>query len=365
MIGLVLGFALGILSSIVANLLWEAHGLRLLRRYQHWIGQRRYKKRPNNGFLKIGTAEIPWLTVAFGPWAPENIHCRYDASSSPLHPSIQDLYAQIQRQADERRAAGLPAPFNGLGYRLESFWVGNRTPGTEDAILELRFRPTDYFAMLASDQSLDKPVVLDGQRTTFRAEFASHVDLSLRPVPELATHWGIALQVITRDGFTLFAERGQTAVDAHVFFPSIAEGASRPMDDDGHGAPDPYRTAIRGAMEELGIEIARQEVRWLSFGANAVLCEYGLIGMAHVPQGIAEIMRARDMGVPKDKWEAARLHAVPWTPEDVAAFVMAHTPWSPFALVTLAHALIHDFSLADVEWAFAGKQITCSQRVPQ
>jgi len=88
-------------------------------------------------------------------------------------------------------------------------------------------------------------------------------------VPELATHWGVGLSVITADRQLLIAQRGKHRSRSLCLLPAMAEGASRAHDAAPNGAPDHDRIAIRGMAEELGIEIEPNELTWLSFGANS------------------------------------------------------------------------------------------------
>lgn len=368
MANIVLGFILGIVGSLPANLIWHEAGHDIAwrtRRAVHRVVGRRHRHAPPAGFLQVGQNTIPWVVAAYGPYRPETVEIHWDPRPWKLHPVVQTLYDQRRREYERASARGEPAPFNGMGYKLESFWVGGRRGADEEPVLSLRFRPTDYFSMLVTDQALDEPVQVDGQTTTLRELFAAHVDLAVRPVPEFATHFGIALQVVTADGQTVFSERGRTAVDAFVFFPSVAEGSARPVDAGPKGGPDPYRTAVRGAAEELGIDVPAEAIRFLSFGANAVLCEYGLIGVAYVRETADQLRRLRATGIPKDKWENQRLHFVPWTPEAVAEFIGSHGPWSPFAIVAAFHGLYDRFGLARVERAFSGVRIRLSQNLPR
>jgi hypothetical protein len=278
---------------------------------------------------------------------------------------VRQRCAEIERAAQQQIKQGKPAPFNGLGYKLESFFVGKRHGPDELPGLVLRFRPTDYFTMLATDASLDTPIIVNGvQPTTLRKLYCQAVDLSLRPVPELATHFGVSLMVVTSDQYTCFSERSVTAVDPFVFFPSVAEGSSRPVDAGPGGGPDPYRTAIRGAAEELGLELAPEDITFISFGANAVLCEYALCGIAYTNATRKDLEHLRAIGVPKDKWESQRLHFVPWTPEEIAQFIATHGPWSPWTIVTTVHALMDAFPIKRIDKAFASIHIRLSQTLP-
>src|SRR5205823_5648271 len=145
---------------------------------------------------------------------------------------------------------------------------------------------------------------------TLRERYAADVDLRVAPVPELATHWGVGLCVITADGWLLLSERGNTAVDPHVYFPAVAEGAARDMDSSSTGGPDHFNIARRGMLEELGVDLAQEELTWLSFGANSYLCEYGLLARVDTSHTLREIESRRSMGAAKDSWETKRLHAV-------------------------------------------------------
>jgi len=357
-------FILGVLTSLVASLIWQEHGHRIVARVKR-LRVRRRTVPPPTGFLRLGAVEIPWVVVCAGAYRRDDLDIHWDARPGKLHPVVQKLYGEQVRAAEAAARRGEPAPFNGLGYKLEAFFAGMRRGPDEQPVLTLRFRPTDYFAMLVTDQALDRPVVVDGELTTLRRLFAHAVDLAVRPVPELATHFGIALQVVTADGQTVFALRGQTAVDAHVWFPSVAEGASRPTDAGPRGGPDPYRTAVRGLVEELGVDVPEEDILFLSFGANAVLCEYALCGLARIRETAEQVARIRATGVPKDKWESQSLRFVRWTPREVARFVAEQGPWSPFALVTVYHALIHDFGREATDRAFSAvKRVNLSQTLP-
>jgi hypothetical protein len=76
--------------------------------------------------------------------------------------------------------------------------------------------------MLITDQRLDVPMTSKGRTFTLRERYAADVDFRLASVAQLATHWGIGLTVITADGKLLMAEKGNTAVDPHVYCMSSA-----------------------------------------------------------------------------------------------------------------------------------------------
>ena len=360
---MLIGFFLGILASLFANFTWEYIKQNRPRWKRHFARFCRTAPVPE-GFLTVGKTAVPWVVCAYGPYSRENIKVHYNPNLLKKPPEIKALYEEKIREVKRRETKGEPVPFNGLGYQLEKFFVGHRTGPHEEPSLHLSFRPTDYFTMLVTDNMLDEPIVVDNVKTTLRKRYAERVDLMYSPVPEFATHFGVGIMVVTADGKIIFSERGPTAVDAFVFFPSVAEGSSRPVDAGSNGRPDPYRTAVRGVAEELGIEISPDQVKFLSFGANAVLCEYALCGVVYTDQTEEEILRVRSLGVPKDKWESQKLYFMPFIPETVARFMTSSKPWSPFAVICTVHALLDRFGKEKMEKALAGKEIYLSQRLP-
>ena len=314
----------------------------------------------------IGRLRFPWVVAAYGPFAPENIESRYHSDALRYPPEIQISVEAVARDVAERRARGEEAPFNGHGYKLIRFTVSDRTPAEEAPRLVLHFGPTDFFHMLATDQRLDDPAAT-GDGSTLRSRYATNADLRRAPVPEFATHWGVGLAVLTSDQYLLVSERGNTAVDADVFFPAVAEGANRPGDSHPDTrAPDPLRTAQRGISEELGIELRPDELRWLSFGANSVLCEYALIGIVRSRYSVEEIRRRRSIGQSRDGWETARLHYVDFSPEEVATFMSdPERTFSPFGVIAILHALMDEFGVRDTEAAMNKAHVTLSQTLPR
>lgn len=362
---ILLSFIAGIATSIAAEMLWEwirDNGARTVKRR---LARFHRPKPAPAGFLTIGDTQVPWVVCAYGPYSRENIKILYNPHETKKPPEIQRLYDELIKDVKKREAKGDPIPFNGLGYKLEKFFVGARTGPGEEPALTLGFRPTDYFSMLVTDARLDEPIVVDNVKTTLRKRYADRVDLAYSPVPEFATHFGVGIMVVTLDGQIVFSERGPTAVDSYVFFPSVAEGSSRPVDAGPSGGPDPYRTAVRGIAEELGIEVSTDQIRFLSFGANAVICEYALCGVVHIDQTADDLLRIRNLGVPKDRWESQKLHFVPFQPEAVAEFMARNKPWSPFAIVCAVHALYDHYGGVKLEKAFRGIKIILSQYPPE
>jgi hypothetical protein len=117
--------------------------------------------------------------------------------------------------------------------------------------------------------------------------------------------------------------------------------------------------------EELGVDLDRNELTWLSFGANSYLCEYALIGRVDSRYTVADIERRRGLGAAKDSWETRVVHTVPFDPKEVAEFCCAaERRFSAFALIVLLHTLMSEFGVTKVESAFTGARVTVTQQLP-
>ncbi len=314
----------------------------------------------------IGGVWFPWVVAGYGPYRPEHIESYYTAEE-PVYPDeIEEAYRLLHEDVGRRAVLGEEVPYNSAGYKLVRFHVSSRAGSQEEPKLVLHFAPTDFFRMLVTDQRLDVPLTAGGRTYTLRERYAAEVDLRIAPVPELATHWGVGLGVVTADGRLLVSERGNTAVDPHVYFPAVAEGATRPLDVTGTGAPDHFNTARRGVLEELGVDVKAEELTWLSFGANSYLCEYALIGKIDTAHTFAEIESHRSVGAAKDSWETKRLHAVEFSPPAVSRFCSEpDRRFSAFALITIVHSLMHEFGVSKTAAAFENASVNVTQHLPQ
>lgn len=312
----------------------------------------------------IGAFSFPWVVASYGPFRSGAIESHFSPNEPRYPPEVDRALSETTSLLAKRRAAGESVPEDYEGYKLVSFDVASRAATTEDPRLVLHFTPTQYLRMLATELRADDPM-FDEAPLTLRERYG-HVDLRTSVVPQVATFWGIGLAVVTSDRLLLVAERGRLAEAPGVLWPAVGEGASRAKDEDpATSAPDHFKIAQRGVQEELGIPLARSELTWLSFGANSVDLTFGLIGRIDTPFRFDDIQDRRSIGASRDAWETTRLHSVEFHPSAVAAFLSAaKRPVSPFACITVVHALISEYGIERCERAFDGASIAVSQTLP-
>ena len=290
-------------------------------------------------FGKIKTAELILDGDGTGVYLPQHIHSHYIPVALELPEEFQAGKERIAQEQEERRAAGDSYQWNGERYNLVKFNIG-RDPHSEDMILGLWFRPSDYFTFLATSSAA-------AQDQTIREKYLADVEWD-EAIPLFAHSFSVLLAIITGDGHTILVQRGKGLGNRANFFDvSLAEGLSRPVDRSPTSqAPDIYRCALRGLAEELGLhaptDFSPSDLQFLSFAVDTEFCMWGLFGMVKLQRSVEEVLENLQRSV-RDRFEHRRVFSVPFTPEEVCAFVFAHEPFSPGGLVCLYHALVHEF----------------------
>jgi hypothetical protein len=301
-----------------------------------------------DGCFSFGKLKTTWKALDGDGeriYLPQHIRSHYIPFAEELPEELQSRRAHIQREQEQRRAQGLPFFWNGAIYALDRFVIG-REPINEDMTLDLWFRPSDYYTLLATNMSLDDPEM--------REKYLAHIDW-YESAPHFSHSFGVSLALLTADGYTLFTRRGKHVVSLPgVYETSVVEGLSRPIDRGTQGeAPDVYRCACRGLAEELGlyesVDFSVADIIFLNFGVDTRHALRGLTGLVRVKKNIGKLLDRWENGV-RDKFENQELFPVPFTPQDIIAFAYSHQPFAPGP--TLYYALVHEFGRAVVEDAF-------------
>jgi len=282
--------------------------------------------------IQIDKIVLPWIEIAQGPWLHDEVVCSYTDEPRPLH-------AGVQQRIDEIKPDG-HSLFNGLGYRLDGF------DASDPRVLRLTSRPSDYFSMLATDNSLDEPIELDGEATTLRERYMREANMCEKPIDGIASFMGFTLQIVTSDWFTVFQRRGDTATSAHSMFCSLGESCSRPED----GSPDMSAAAIRSLKEEYDLSVDPDDIVWAAFGANPTFGEYNLAGVVRLKMTIDEM--AHHFCAGEDSWERDMVLVSAFTPDEVVSFMNRHGQWTTLGISTIYHALLLGYDKRSVDTAF-------------
>ena len=315
--------------------------------------------------FSFGNIETTWVVVdgdGTEEYKPENIHCHFIPEPDKLPDDLAARREQTQKQQEENRSQGKPFQWDGERYSLDNIII-SRSPVEESMILDLWFRPSDYYTFLATNQSLkDK---------TIREKYLKSTDWQ-SPVKFFSNSFGISLVIITSDNYTLFTQRGKNLGSRPSEYNiSVSEGLSKALDHKPHNqAPDIYHCASRGITEELGLhepdDFQQADIILLSLGIDTLYSLWGLRGIAKVNRTIEEIIQNWKSGV-KDKLENIQIHPVKFEPSNIIPFVFSHTPWTPSGLVCVYHALVHEYGRRTTEEAikryFQGQQLPVSKQL--
>ena len=292
-------------------------------------------------YFSFGHLETSWVVVegdGTEAYKQQNIRSHFDPQPDRLPNDLAIRKAQIQKQQEENRRQGRPFQWNGERYSLDRF-IMSRSPIEEDMVLDLWFKPSDYYTFLATNQSLDDE--------SLREKYLRGIDWQ-SPVRFFSNSFGVSLVVLTSDYFTLFTQRGKNLGSRPGEFNiSVSEGLSRTLDHSPHEqAPDIYRCARRGITEELGLyepnDFRTSDISMLSLGVDTHYSLWGLRGIIRINRTIEELIKQWNSGV-KDKLENTHIYPVKFEPDEIIPFIFSHEPWTPSALICIYHALVHEY----------------------
>lgn len=334
---LIVGVILGFLGNLLATHFYPS----LRYRWRRWHLRRKRNGRippagtVNRAKLSVGHLTVSYIVLATGRFASERIRCFYDDRPIPLQADIKRMRNDCVKDLKRRNKLGeANLPYNSPGYKLKEFDVGNREiiDGEEVPVLRFNFGPTDYFTQLVTDLNVGNPV---------RDKFAESSDCTVRPIPEFSSILGVTLVLVTRDNYLVVTDRNPLLQSgAGKLHCSVAENLLRPTDVGPNQAPDPFRAALRGAQEELGIVLKPEELEFIAFGVEPTLCQYTLIGWAQIDATAKELEELRALAVPKDKWENRGLIFLPCDISSIAKFVLQNEQrWVSFGLAAIIQFL--------------------------
>jgi phenylacetate-CoA ligase len=235
------------------------------------------------------TINLPFALLVGGDglsFGSEDLVCEY-AEQSFCIPA--EIAAQAEKMITERqRGLGFELT-NEPSYRLSSFRFTPPNNGSNPQ-LHLRLQRTNYFDFIATNLSLDQPILRN--KTSIRDHLIKNIT-QLEDSP-LANPLSVMVLLLSEsDGIAVLPRRSQ-----HVAFDRgcrqiSAGGAMRlAVDCDEELKPSVFLTAQRELAEELGIRLPVQSFRFLGLGVDTRTGEPELLGMASTGLSIEQIRQA-------------------------------------------------------------------------
>jgi hypothetical protein len=103
-----------------------------------------------------------------------------------------------------------------------------------------------------------------------------------------------------------------------------------------------FSTAVRGAKEELGLTVSKNDVKFLGFGVDEQYYQWNIIGLLQCKETTEEILEQRSRGI-SGKWELEQLVFVPFKIEPILKIIKEEKMWST-AKVALYWSLVFEYS---------------------
>lgn len=334
----------GIIGLLIAVMLEEPLNS-AKRRFVKWFRMIFYRPRlttPPPQTFGLGRLNTSWLVIDGDggmTYSPATIRCIVDNTPASLPPEIIQLRSRIEEREIAKMEKGLDYQRNGPLYALDRYHIG-RTQPDEHMEVVFTFRPTDYYTFQATVKSLDENSMQSPSTATLRQEYLQGRDLS-QPIPSLANGFVIALVIITKDKKLVLSHRSdRVGVRPGELDASVVEGVHPVLDRSSiHRGPDLYRTAIRGAQEEIGIELVQEEITFLGFGVDIEYYQWNMIGVARISETAHEALEHRRRGI-GGKWETRQFEIIESDPRSVFSYLKNQRIWST-GLVAVYWALVH------------------------
>jgi hypothetical protein len=347
LVGGLVGLMLGVLFEP-----WLTHQKEnVFRHFRRWTSPPPEPIPPPH-FMKVGPIETTSVIIdgdGEAEYIPTSIECTYDPTPIPLPLELEQLRDNLEREQERRRQSGEKWMWNGGIYALKRYRLG-RTFDEDNLALNLHFGPSDWYTACATNLSLDSELAIGpeaGKQLTLRDKYLNNVDWSaplIQPVSCFGNTFGINLVLISGDNQLVLTKRSPlTSVYPNHYHITMNECVQRPIDrSDYSGSPNLYRAAIRGAAEELGLELCESDVTFLVFQVDTRYSMWGILGVGHTNKTYSEMCHMRDM-LAKDRWKSTNLFAVELRLETALQFMADHSPWVPGGLACLYYTLIHEF----------------------
>jgi hypothetical protein len=138
--------------------------------------------------------------------------------------------------------------------------------------------------------------------------------------------------------------------------PAVNETVNPLVDKATDGNLSLLATVKRGALSELGMEVADDEVEFFSVGADVKWYIYSIVGLIRSKSVTREALLSRRSIGSNEKWEVERLYFLPFNPEGMARTMrdISHTEkWSAYGIVNVVQAAIAEFGFPYTERALS------------
>lgn len=345
-----IGAIFGLILSVVFD-----EGLRNIKRQIIRRFKRLFKTKTNytSDLFSIGNMQTSFFVVDGDgrfEFKPEDIETRLETNPPILPDELQELKKEIELQEKAKKEQGLNYRWNGPLYGLKNY-RNNRFGDMEEMEALFHFYKTDYFTFLATNMQLDRQ--LDSGES-IREKYIPDELEKIQPL--LANGFGVVLVVITDDEDVILTKRTQVSgARGNELDVSVVEGVHPTLDlDHASDGPNLFNVAVRGANEELGINIDENLVRFLGYGIDLDYYQWNMIGFAHLPQSSKEIKSIRSRGT-SGKWENTLLIYEKFTPKNIARLIIEKDMWST-ARVALYWTAVRELGKMNIDRAIKKHQ---------
>ena len=259
---------------------------------------------------------------------------------SPLFGEVEHRVRKLLEQSEKKRFKF----FNDTLARLDCFRQN------QNGKLSIVFSKTTYFHFAALNKCLDEPISGEKHASlrSFLQENPAELEKSKLPNP-----LGVIVSLILEPEMKIVLAKRSTRNFEGSGVMSTPIGGSLSLgsgDVDDSGIPNPFKTVVREAKEEIGIDLSETQITFFGLGRDLLTLKPELLGEVRINLTEKEL-RQIWQNKPIDWWEAEEKIFVDLSPEKLSPYLKDYN-WSAagwactlMSMLRQKHSPVYDLDL--------------------
>ncbi|MCA9355837.1 helix-turn-helix transcriptional regulator [Candidatus Kaiserbacteria bacterium] len=271
--------------------------------------------------LPLGNLITSWVNYDFcgsRRYEEDNLRARLEDVEIALPDDFLNIRRKVIEENDRKKQEGQKYFFNGPSLSLHKINTSCTEDGEESAILDLRFKKSQYANNVVAKSTYGEPLRL-GALSKF-----NYLD---QPIEFLSSGVGVCVLLFTNGGeYVVLTRRSvQEQFRSLEYDVSLVEGI-HPKKDLKNGIVDIYGATVRGYKEELNLDIKKEDIYLFGIGNDLMYYQWNVLGCAEIDLSWEDV--AKLWHGAKNRTESEKVFGIKATPEALFSFCRDNKVWS-------------------------------------